>query len=94
MGDPIKLLDIVEKMIQILGGKSRIKIVGLRKGEKIQEELWSSQENLMPTSMEGIRALNLVINRKLVSNFAENPLTDVEAVSEINRFIGGSKVGM
>ena len=94
MGDPVKLIDIVRKMLQILDGKSKIEIVGLRKGEKIQEELWSSQENLLPTSMEGIKALNLVISKRLVSDFAENPLTDLEAISEINRFIGGSKVGM
>jgi len=94
MGDPVKLIDIIRKMIEILDGKSQIAIVGLRKGEKIQEELWSTQENLLPTSMEGIKALNLVISKRLVSDFSENPLTDVEAISEIDRFIGGSKVGM
>ena len=94
MGDPVKLLDIIRKMIEILGGKSQIKIVGLREGEKIQEELWSRQENLLPTSLEGIKALNLAINKRLVSDFDENPLTDENAVSEINRFIEGSKIGM
>ena len=94
MGDPIKLIDIVKKMIEILDGKSQIEIVGLREGEKIQEELWSSQENLIPTSMASIKALNLVINNELVSDFDQNPLTDEEAVFEINRFIGGAKVGM
>ncbi len=94
MGDPVKLIDIIKKMIEILDGNSRIEIVGLREGEKIQEELWSSQENLIPTSMAGIKALNLVINKELVSDFDQNPLTDEEAVSEINRFIGSPKVGM
>lgn len=94
MGDPVKLIDIIKKMIEILNGKSKVEIVGLRVGEKIQEELWSSQENLIPTSIAGIKALNLVINNQLVSNIDQNPLTDEDAVSEINRFIGGATVGM
>jgi len=94
MGEPIKLLDVIKKLIEILDGKSEIVIVGLREGEKIQEELWSSQESILQTKTKGIKALNLVINGQLPTNFSENPLTDEEAVAEINRFMAGSKVGM
>jgi len=94
MGEPIKLMDVVKKLIEILDGKSEIMIVGLREGEKIQEELWSSQESVLQTKMKGIQALNLVINERIPNDYSENPLTDEEAVAEINRFMTGSKVGM
>jgi FlaA1/EpsC-like NDP-sugar epimerase len=69
-------------------------IVGLREGEKMQEELWSSQESLLKTKMEGIKALNLVMNKQIPIDYEENPLTDKKAIVEINRFLMGSKVGM
>ena len=94
MGDPVKLIDIIRKMIQILDGKSEIEIIGLRNGEKIQEELWSGQENPLPTNMEGIKVLNRVIKKKSASDFNVNPLTDREAVFAINQFIKGLEFGM
>jgi FlaA1/EpsC-like NDP-sugar epimerase len=94
MGKPVKLLDIINKLIEILDGKSEIVIVGLREGEKMQEELWSSQESILQTKIEGIKALNLVINKQIPIDYEENPLTDEKAIAEINRFLMGSKVGM
>jgi FlaA1/EpsC-like NDP-sugar epimerase len=94
MGEPVKLLDVIKKLIEILDGKSEIVIVGLREGEKIQEELWSSQERVLQTKTNGIKALNLVISEKLFEDYSENPLTDREALVEIDRFMAGSKVGM
>ena len=48
MGEPIKILDIIKKMIKIYGltekingnGDIEIKIIGLRKGEKLHEEVY------------------------------------------------------
>jgi dTDP-glucose 4,6-dehydratase len=94
MGEPVKLLDVVNKLIEILDGKSEIVIVGLREGEKIQEELWSSQERAFQTKEKGIKALNLIISDQLPEDYVENPLTDEEALAERDRFIAGSKVGM
>ena len=94
MGEPVKLLDVIKKLIQILDGKSEIVIVGLREGEKIQEELWSSQERIYQTNVKGIKALNLVTGEQLPEDYSENPLTDEEAVAEIDRFMKGSKVGV
>jgi len=94
MGEPIKLLDVIKKLIEILDGKSEIVIVGLREGEKIQEELWSSQERVLQTKTKSIKALNLVIGKQLPEDYSENPQTDEEAVAEIDRFMKGSKVGM
>jgi FlaA1/EpsC-like NDP-sugar epimerase len=94
MGEPVKLLDIINKLIEILGGKSEIVIVGLREGEKIQEELWSNQEHILQTKNASIKALNLVVDKQMPTDFEENPLTDEKAIIEINRFMMGAKVGM
>jgi FlaA1/EpsC-like NDP-sugar epimerase len=94
MGEPVKLLTVIQKLLEILDGKSEIAIVGLREGEKIQEELWSSQEKVFQTKAKGIKALTLVINEQLPEDYSENPLTDEEALTEIDRFMLGTKVGM
>jgi FlaA1/EpsC-like NDP-sugar epimerase len=94
MGEPVKLLDVIKKLKEILDGNSEIVIVGLREGEKIQEELWSSQERVWQTKAKGIKALDLVISGQLPKDYSENPLTDEEAEVEIDRFMVGSQVGM
>jgi len=94
MGAPVKLMDIVKKLIEILDGNSEIVIVGLREGEKIQEELWSNQERVLQTKKEGIKALDLIIGNNIPMDYDENPLTDDNAVAEIHRFLMGSKIGV
>jgi FlaA1/EpsC-like NDP-sugar epimerase len=94
MGAPVKLMDIVKKLIEILDGNSEIVIVGLREGEKIQEELWSNQERILQTKKEGIKALDLVIGNNIPIDYDENPLTDDHAIAEIHRFLMGSKIGV
>lgn len=53
MGDSVKIIDLAKKMIQLSGleiGKDiEIKVTGLRPGEKLYEELLSSEENTIPT---------------------------------------------
>ncbi len=53
MGEPIKIVDLAKKMIQLSGFEPEkdIKIVftGLRPGEKLYEELLNNQENTLPT---------------------------------------------
>ena len=94
MGEPIKMMDIINRLMEILESKSEILIVGLRVGEKIKEELWSSQEVLFQTKNKNVKALNLVFNRVAPTEYAEDPLSDEVAVAEIDRFIKGSKVEM
>ena len=53
MGEPIKIIDLAKKMIQLsgleLGKDIEIKITGLRPGEKLYEELLAKEENTLTT---------------------------------------------
>ncbi len=55
MGEPVKIRDLAEQMIQLYGtGKEKIIYTGLRPGEKLFEELLRSEENSTATSREKI----------------------------------------
>ena len=58
MGESVKIFDVAKKMIHLSGLKYPedidIKIVGLRPGEKLFEELLSDSENTEPTYNEKI----------------------------------------
>jgi FlaA1/EpsC-like NDP-sugar epimerase len=53
MGESIKIIDLAKKMISLsgleLGSDIDIKIIGLRPGEKLYEELLSDEENTIKT---------------------------------------------
>jgi len=61
MGDPIRISELAEHLIRLSGLEpgSDIEVVysGLRPGEKLHEELWSSSEKLSPTKFPKIMAL-------------------------------------
>lgn len=58
MGEPVKIVDLAHEMIRLSGLKVnediKIKITGLRPGEKLYEELLASKENTLPTHHEKI----------------------------------------
>ena len=55
MGEPVKIVDLAKKMIQISGRKDvEIVFTGLRHGEKLYEELLATKENTKPTSHDKI----------------------------------------
>ena len=53
MGQPIKIYELAEKMIFLSGliphQDIQIKVIGLRPGEKLYEELLNEKENTIPT---------------------------------------------
>jgi len=49
MGEPVKILDLAKKMIQLSGKDIRIEFTGLRPGEKLFEELLNKAEEVIPT---------------------------------------------
>jgi FlaA1/EpsC-like NDP-sugar epimerase len=59
MGEPVRILDLAEKLIRFSGrvpGRDvRISFTGLRPGEKLTEDQVSAQEATVPTSSEKIR---------------------------------------
>lgn len=61
MGKPVKLMDLAEKMIRLLGysphENMEIKITGIRPGEKLYEELIDSGEEVLPTVHSKIKRL-------------------------------------
>ena len=56
MGEPVRIADLARNMIRMSGAKNvEIKFTGLRPGEKLYEELLSTEENTKPSFHEKIR---------------------------------------
>ena len=59
MGDPVKIVDLAERMIRLAGYTPnediKIEFIGLRPGEKLYEEVLSNEENTEPTRHDKIR---------------------------------------
>lgn len=73
MGKPVKIIDLAKKMIKLsgleLGKDIEIKIVGLRPGEKLYEELLTDKENTLPTKHAQIlRAKSCVNDDQVISD--------------------------
>ena len=58
MGEPVKIIDLAKKMIRLAGFKPevdiKIKIIGLRPGEKLYEELLTQSSKTLPTHHQKI----------------------------------------
>ena len=58
MGEPVKIYDLAESLIELsgytLGKDMEIEITGMRPGEKLYEELLMNEENLQETDHEKI----------------------------------------
>jgi len=75
MGKPVKIIDLAKNFIELSGHSVEdigIKIVGLRSGEKLKEELWEKEEKVEKTSHPKIYRIissdtldKITFNRKL-----------------------------
>ncbi len=60
MGKPVKIAELAERMIQLSRAKNiEIRYTGLRPGEKLYEEVLSTEENTKPSFHEKIRIANV-----------------------------------
>lgn len=68
MGESVKIIELAKKMIALsgleLGRDIDIKIVGLRPGEKLHEELLANEENTLPTYHSKI----LIVKNRLTTS--------------------------
>ena len=87
MGDPVPLLDIVERLAKFLGKEYSLLEVGLRKGEKLHEELASSEETIHKTQFEKITFLDLEYSMSNYKTFKDDAHTDDAATRIIDGFL-------
>jgi len=71
MGEPIRMLDIANRMSQIANSSSQILISGLKKGEKLHEELTSDFEGFKQTTYPLILSCSLNLDYSDGSNILE-----------------------
>lgn len=60
MGKPVKIIDLAANLIKMMDSDAQIKIIGLRPGEKLYEELLCDGENSIPTNDPNIMKLKHV----------------------------------
>ena len=75
MGEEIKILDIAEEVIRINGYEPYkdvgIEFIGLRKGERMKEFLWTEEENPQKTSYEKLFSLTPLMSKNPISKLLD-----------------------
>ena len=97
MGESVKIFDLAKKMIHLSGLRYpediNIKIIGLRPGEKLYEELLSSKENTIPTHNDKIMIAKVSrfdcteIKEKIIRLSLLKNMDNLEIVSDIKAVI-------
>lgn len=83
MGEPVLIYDLAKNLIELSGLKVdediEIKVVGMRPGEKIVEELLTEDENLLKTPFDKIRMQkNENYDPEKISNFIHKLKSDID----------------
>ena len=95
MGDPVKISDLAKRMIKLSGAKDiEIKYTGLRPGEKLYEEVLSTEETTLPSFHDKIRIAKVReydydnINR-IISDVGKkcDSLSDLEIVRTMKHIV-------
>jgi FlaA1/EpsC-like NDP-sugar epimerase len=102
MGDPVKIVDLAEKMIRLSGKEPgtdiAIEFIGARPGEKLHEQLWSDAETVTPSGHE---AILLVTRQPIDPDWLAGELLELEElvrsgdtlelVGRLNAIVGSSR---
>ena len=80
MGEPVRIADLAKRMIRLSGAKNvEIKYTGLRPGEKLYEEVLSTEENTKPSFHEKIRIAEV---REYDFDDVEQDIAELMRISE------------
>ncbi|MFR6031853.1 MAG: UDP-N-acetylglucosamine 4,6-dehydratase family protein [Bacilli bacterium] len=94
MGEPVKVIDLARQLIRLSGLEPdvdiQIKIIGLRPGEKLYEEIQHKNESLVDTPNPRIYGFVSEMPsygevEKIISDIKKN--VDTKSVNELKRFI-------
>jgi FlaA1/EpsC-like NDP-sugar epimerase len=90
MGDPVKILDLAKRLLSKVNKPNGYRIIGTKPGEKITEELFTSQETLNTTEYPEYKFANFTrsIDPEIVS--FENFSTDEDAIRVIDSLLRNS----
>ena len=95
MGDPVKIIDLARKMIKLAGyspdKEIKIKIVGLRPGEKLYEELLNDSAKTLPTHHEKIMIAEEIFSDYEMVSIAIDDLIDVSEITSNTEIVGKMK---
>ena len=84
MGEPIKMLEIIERLKFALNSRANVEVTGARSGEKLNEDLMNEFESLGKTKNSKIRTLNAIQSGiKLDEELKID--SDLEAINFINK---------
>ena len=95
MGRPVKIIDLARKMIRLAGyipdKEIKIKVVGLRPGEKLYEELLNDNCKTLPTHHEKIMIAQEEIDNHYELNEAVNDILEVSNKFDNNMIVSKMK---
>ncbi|PXY44068.1 polysaccharide biosynthesis protein [Flavobacterium hydrophilum] len=90
MGKPVRIIDLAKKMIKLAGfipdKEIKIKIVGLRPGEKLYEELLNDTSKTLPTYH------NKIMIAQEIQDEYENLHTEIEELIAIANFYSNDEI--
>jgi len=96
MGKPVRIYDLANKMIRLAGyvpdKDIKIKVVGLRPGEKLYEELLNDNSKTLPTHHEKIMIAQETIDSFVEVNHSVNDIVDASNQYDSNAIVSKMKL--